>query len=75
MKQWHALICIKLYASFWSISLQKDRAEMAKNKINLKLGDGKLFKDFDMERVLKNMRAKSFREMINREQDKRLFMK
>lgn len=52
MKQWHALI-LSLCAWFWSLSLQKDRGEIAKNEVSLKLGDEKLFEDFDMERDLK----------------------
>lgn len=46
---------LELYAWFWSFSLQKDRAEIAKNEVNLKLGDEKLFKDFDTERDLKTL--------------------
>lgn len=46
---------LELCASFWSFSLQNNRAEIARNEVNLKLVDEQLF-NFHMERDLKILR-------------------
>lgn len=54
---------LELHASFWSFNLQNNRAEIARNEVNLRLVEEQLFY-FHIERDFKRLRLHHFMKLL-----------